>query len=172
MNEETTDLVALKNLLYDTLAADDEESTSTDITASQNLGVSLTNAIKKDGVQIFQLQSVVSKKVTNNIVKSLKIVDKLQDQERLPVSTSKELTMDHVIQVIEWLASKKLPLKKFDKLMRGLYVTKVLSDCDNGALAAELLEVSGSQVHKLRRDGKEAIQTINDDMKQLEVVDE
>jgi len=172
-NDESTDLIQLKNLLYDTLTAEEEDS-GTDVVANQNLGVNLTKAIKKDGVQIFQLQSVVNKKITNNVIKSLKIVDKLQEKERIlpsPIQTP-ELSLDHVIQVIEWLASKNIPLKQFDKLMRGLYVSEIVSDSGNTSIAAERLGVSIGQVHKVKREGKEAIQILDDEVKQLEVVNE
>lgn len=67
----------LKNTLYETLEIEPEKD-ERGVTLDQRLGVSITNAIKKDGVNIIQLQSNVdNRRVTHNIIRALKIVDNL-----------------------------------------------------------------------------------------------
>ena len=70
----------LKNLLYDTLILD-EQPQDRDISLTQNMGVSITKALSKDGVNLVQIQSIVDKKIIVNMVQALKIIDTLQYAE-------------------------------------------------------------------------------------------
>ena len=173
-NYESSDLMTLKENMYDILDMEDDDKDETNITANQGMGVQLTNAMKKDGVNIIQMQNVVNKKVTTNVVKSLRLIDKLMmgNIQTTSVTEAKKpnrITMEHVLQVIEWLANKNLSLKNLDQLIRGMYVQEMVSKLGTTIKAAEVLDVSQSQVSKLKREANEAIDILNE--KNLEVIE-
>ena len=72
-------LSPIKQLLYDLLSANNQAD-ETSIAANQQLGVSMTNAVKKDGVNIIQLQNVISHKVITSAVEALKLLDQIQNE--------------------------------------------------------------------------------------------
>lgn len=75
----------VRDLLYDVLTAGDSDGQGDIdpvIKATQNMGVSLSSAVTKNGgVRIYQMQNVVHQKVIKNVVEALKMIDRLP---RLP----------------------------------------------------------------------------------------
>jgi len=151
MNSE---LVELKELMYDTLTL--EESNATDeksIAAHQNMGVQLTNAVKKEGVTIVQMQNVINKQVTINLVKALKLIDKLQDNSNtIEISSGKALQIDdNVIKcVLDYLINEVSTLKEFDLRMRQLLVENLSSKGMSNRAISKRLDCHPATVKKMK----------------------
>lgn len=81
-------LTDLKEILYTMLETIGEQSDGqTDIKAFQNMGVELSNAVQKNGVNIVQVQSVVNIKLVPQITKALRLCDALEVSDRLLIDT-------------------------------------------------------------------------------------
>ncbi len=172
---EGTELSKLKDFMYDILEIEDDDQQKDSIVANQGMGVQLSNAMKKDGVTIVQMQNVVNKKVTTNVVKSLRLIDKLLDNSRSieieQTTPAPQITLDHLIQVIAWLADKGLKMKDFDNLMRGLYCREQIKVEGSTTKAAEKIGVSQAHVSKLNREVDTHLDNIDSEPYKLEVLD-
>lgn len=102
------DVGALRNILYEILTAEDEGPSS--INATQQMGVSLSNAVKKDGVMIVQLQSVVNKVIVKKVVEALTLLDGPTDEvEALPYPETVDQFLDrHLEEGYSLVEIKKL----------------------------------------------------------------
>lgn len=83
MNPESKALV--RQQVYDLLQDLANQETATDINPTQNMGVNLSQAIKKDGVNIFQIQNVKIGITINKLVQIMKILDEDKEDEPIPV---------------------------------------------------------------------------------------
>ena len=135
-------LSLLRNLMYDTLTLENESQEQQEITAKQNMGVSISSGAKKDGVNIFQLQSVVSKRVTTNVVDALRLIDKLQEERR-----HLEFEISKREQLIEARHFPKLPPPK-----EPLKVT-VIEDDDMEELPKTNSKLVDATVKRMAEEG-------------------
>ena len=75
-------LEQLKSILYEVITADDSDGQNNlepMIKATQQMGVSVSSAVTKNGgVRIFQLQNVVQQKVIKNVVNALRLIDSME----------------------------------------------------------------------------------------------
>jgi len=150
MNSE---LVALKDLMYDTLTIEDSKDDDKNITAHQNMGVQLSSAMKKEGVTIVQMQNVINKQVTLNLVKALKIIDKLQDQSNtIEISSGEHIQItDNVIRgVLEHIANEVSSLRDFDIRMRQLLVENLSDKGMNNKAISKRLNCHPATVAKMK----------------------
>lgn len=118
------DLMPIRNILYDILTADEE--TSPNVQATQNMGVALTNTLKKEGVTILQMQSVVNKTVLAKVTAGLRLLDGMQlqiDGNQQPTIELKPRTLEDVIG--EKLA-EGYSLKDFIEMITGMYVNAAI----------------------------------------------
>ena len=70
----------LKSALYELIeevaaGATKENANNADVQLQQNMGVNLSNAIKRDGVNIIQIQSMQINRIIPKIIDCLKIID-------------------------------------------------------------------------------------------------
>jgi hypothetical protein len=83
-----------KQLLYEIITTG--ENAEQNIKAVQQLGVSITNAVAKNGVNIIQLQNVVQNKVIKNAVKCLRLLDARKDEfSALPMERRLPIIIDN-----------------------------------------------------------------------------
>jgi len=82
-NVVPTEVGELKDHLYqilqDTNAPPPAEQSDKKVSLRQDLGVNLSPTIKKDGVNIIQLQSVDNRHLTVNVIEALKTLDSLHE---------------------------------------------------------------------------------------------
>ncbi|RLC88886.1 MAG: hypothetical protein DRJ03_01205 [Chloroflexi bacterium] len=155
-----SDIINLKECLYDILMAEEEKPDNTpDINAIQNLGVSMTRAVQKDGVNIFQLQSVRSHKVTLNVVKALKLLDNASappapvlleappEEEKVDVVFEKEKALRMLL--VDW-ADSRTSLNTVLESIKQLYITEVTRRYETQAEAARHLGVSRGYIGQLQ----------------------
>lgn len=77
------ELIEVRKKLYDILTADADPQGDSPIKATQNMGVAMSNAIKKEGVTIIQMQNVVSKTVIHHVTEALRLLDTMELEQRL-----------------------------------------------------------------------------------------
>ena len=132
-------IAELKNLLYDTLTLDNEESKIENISQNQQMGVSLTKAISKEGVNIIQMpiQSIVSRNIIVNLVAALKIIDDIPLESTL----AKQITN---------MAMEGLSLEEFQQKMKAMYVCEVIKQSKNGTEAAQKLDIQRTYLSRLK----------------------
>ena len=179
-NYEIVALGKLKELMYNIITCEPETKDPT-VAANQGMGVQLSPNMKKDGVNIIQVQNVNNYKITSIAINSLRLIDeivqhtivnKVESKQITPDNNNddhnhNQITMEHVIQVIEWLADKNYDLKFFDRLMRGLYAKEIVDRTGSTIKAAKILGVSQSQSSKLKREVEDAINVVSGKIKKL-----
>lgn len=172
-------LTKLKELMYNIITCE-PDTTDPNISAKQGMGVNISNAIKKDGVNIIQMQNVTNHKVTTIAINSLRLIDEIvqntiineAEKHKKPnieviEESNNKITIEHVIQVIEWLADKEYDLKFFDRFMRGLYAREIVDRTGSTIKASKILGVSQSQSSKLKREVEDAIDIVTGNTKSI-----
>ena len=116
------DLVQVKEILYDILLQPEDAPDS--IKVNQQMGVSLTNSMRKDGVNIIQY-SQISKNVVSGVAKALRVIDAIQEDDKLKLisnyreakvienkRTHLEISLDEILSKdITWKEMKEIVLK-------------------------------------------------------------
>ena len=120
------DLLPLREILYTILTGVTEEQT--DIKANQQMGVQLSSAVKKDGVNIIQLQNVISQKVISSVTEALRFLDVQASVPALPMPETLESFMTECLR-------GESDLKLFMKKMEQLYIRCAVNQL--GAIGAK-----------------------------------
>lgn len=126
------------------------------VQALQKLDIQISNAVAKQGINIFQMQQVNISNISIHTLKALQIINDMEKEQSLkPVP---EVSLE---SVIERIAQVGLTMKQFKKLMTSLYVQAVikLSD-DNKSQAARVLKIQRTYLSRIlsaERDEKALI---------------
>jgi len=130
-----------------------------DINATQQLGVQLSNAVKRDGVVIIQNQNVeVYAKIMPSMVKALRLCDSFEppvaityEPSKLPeVSDKDENENKEPIQLVcEWFFKNKYKWKLMQDTINSSYLLYVISQFKTKKEAAEFLDVGATYLCKL-----------------------
>ncbi len=169
-------LPVLRNLLFDTMTIEDQTSEQMSIQAAQKMNVELSPSAIKHGTQNFyQVQSVVGRQVTNNLVHAVKVVLEIEDDlrrnevidhEEVPLVEDvsdktliedakfeevSEINLDTVLKVIGWISTKSLTLKEYEYLMKGLLCQHLVLEKGSSKKVSELLRCCESNVSLLVR---------------------
>jgi len=126
------DLTPVRNILYDILTAEHEDDTNGEVNATQQLGVALTNSVKKEGVNIIQLQSVVNVKVIKKVTDALRFLDDAQKQ------IEKECVIEAETEEVKQLPApvpdfvleslrNKVPLREFMEVAEREYISEFIT---------------------------------------------
>jgi len=147
----------LKEILYNTLILDHTQGADQN-TITQNLSVSMTNAVKKNGINIFQIQSVVQNKIIVNIVNALKVVDEIQEEmiENVTPIDSTYLLDRKIKQLEEHIKKTDLSLKDFIHKARKIYIEYALDNHKTKTAAAKRLEIQRTYIPKVLKEDKDA----------------
>jgi hypothetical protein len=159
MEEEIREL---KEHMYSLLTIDEDND---NIKMVQNMGVSLSNAIKKDGVVINQFQSLSIKKTVNIAVRCLRIVDKMIEQAitaqpviEQPVITQQLTNQPRILleapknveeEFLNHYLREKCTLKEFKKKVTALYVKRAIESSPTKKEAADFLDVQRAYISKI-----------------------
>lgn len=133
-------ILQLKSLLYDTLTLENGEAQAENISQHQQMGVSITKAISKEGVNIIQMpiQSVVSRDIIVNLVAALKLID--------------DMPNDGLAGHIKAIASQNLTLEDFQANMKTMYIAEMIRQSISLTDAAKKLGVQRTYLSKLKRE--------------------
>jgi hypothetical protein len=131
-----------------------------DVTANQSMGVNLTSAVKKDGVNIIQLQNVKAiGKITTHVIEALRKLDAIeveaQEVEPLLIEHQPDYkpTVEEALTALsKLLLAAGLNIQEMCGVMRHGAATAALEAYANNAdRAGTALDVKGSYVLALRR---------------------
>ena len=153
-------LEEVRDILYDILVADDndrQDNLEPMIKATQNMGVSVSSAVSKNGVKIFQLQNVVQQKVIHHVVRALKalnsmppvltITGEIVDIKALP-EPKKEKTLEEIIEeALDNAVSSALFLKNIERQ----YVLAAIKRHGTYKETAEKIKISYSKLMMVKR---------------------
>jgi hypothetical protein len=157
-------LEEVRDILYDILVADDndrQDNLEPIIKATQHMGVSVSSAVSKNGVKIFQLQSVVQRKVIHHVVRALKALNSMPP---IPVITGeiveikalpepkKEKTLEEIIEeALDNAVSSALFLKSIERR----YVLAAIERYGTYKETAEKIKISYSKLMMVKRATEE-----------------
>ena len=117
----------LRELLYGILTGAVEKET--DVSLSQNMGVALSSAVRKEGVNILQLQSFNYQALAVAVTDALKLIDQARPVPHLIEDQRAEPDSENDLEiVIEDSLANDTPLDEFLMAMTGKYVGKCFKD--------------------------------------------
>ena len=137
-----------------------------DIQATQNMGVSMTNSMKREGVTIIQNQSVeVLARIMSPLVRAIKPCDVLSLKQEtvvlpsLPPPAPEPLqieapTKEPVEAFCEWLYDRRTKWKEMQNITKEAYKAYVISRHKTKADAAKWLGIQVTYLSKISK-GKE-----------------
>jgi hypothetical protein len=135
-------LVPLRQIFYDILLSGNEGN---DVKANQQMAVSLSNSVRKDGVNIIQLQSVVNNRIIEKVTEGLKYIDTMPV---LPEPEPVEEDSNSLEQTIHGCLDKGMSLESFLDHMAGNYCTEAVA-VFGANQAKEVLNVRGPKLARL-----------------------
>jgi len=135
-----------------------------DVKAAQQMGVSITPSVKREGVVIIQNQNVeVYARIMPSMVKMLKLCDLLESswrdpdaieieplQSRLPPAMESE-DIDPIEACCAWLYENHVNWQDMQGLMKARYLEYVINRFRTRAEAAEWLGVGSTYLSKLSK---------------------
>jgi len=145
------DLAPLRGILYDILTAD-EGKNGGDVTATQKMGLELSNSVKKDGVTVVQIQSVVNVQVIKKVTEALRFLDEHQrdlDTVRVleaEVEEAKALPPP-APNIVEEMLLERASLAAFTEVAQHMYIIQAIERFGNTD-AMRLLNIRKNRVEK------------------------
>lgn len=140
-------LPALRNVLYDILTGSSDQEVDGD-TVIQNMGLNLSNAVKKDGVNIIALQSANIHKITVKVTEGLRLIDEMQQPQVIDVEPEPEP------ETVEGFMRAKIEqgydLRQFLDMISSLYVVTAV-DMLGQDQAKRRLRIRGETLSKALR---------------------
>ena len=144
----------LKQLLFSIL---ESAYQTPDISATQQMGVNMSNAVKKDGVVIIQNQNVeVYAKVIPAVVKALKMCDLVQQEKTHMISYQPESVIEHqpvnaVAECCEYFYNNGIRWEVMQHIMKTRYLEYVTGKFTTKKQAAEWLGIGPTYLSKLTK---------------------
>jgi hypothetical protein len=124
-----------------------------DINATQQLGVQLSNAVKRDGVVIIQNQNVeVYAKIMPSMVKALRLCDSFEviNHEPLQIENVKvEDAREPITLICEWFFNNNYKWEAMQDFMRLSYINYVISQFNTKRESAEFLGIGPTYLSKI-----------------------
>jgi hypothetical protein len=154
----------VKELLFEIITTGENAEQS--IKAVQQLGVSITNAVAKNGVNIIQLQNVVQTKVIKNAVKCLQLMDgykqtypALPMERRTPIIVGNQseevLKPDEAFKnFVRADLNDQLTLEQFLNRVIKIYLTHALEKYGDKQIAAEKIGIKVNTFDRLHNEAK------------------
>jgi hypothetical protein len=135
-----------------------------DVHATQQMGVNMSNAVKREGVVIIQNQNVeVLARIMPTMVKTLKLCDAMEsswrshaaielepEQKQLPPPVNDDDT-DPIETCCSWLYENHINWQNMQDLMKARYLEYVISRFKTKTAAAKWLGVGSTYLCKLSK---------------------
>jgi hypothetical protein len=147
-------LSAIKEILFDLLS--DSVKDTSNVTAQQNLGVQLSNAVKKEGVVIIQNQNVeVLNVIIPKVIQALRIIDsvnQLPDCGPVVIEHEPESFMDVETAYLEHMFKNNWKWDMVFATFKMAYVKHVVNHFETQKDAADHLGIQASYLSKLLKE--------------------
>lgn len=150
-------LEKVKSILYDVLTADDNGQNNLEpvIKATQNMGVTVSSAVMKNGVNVFQLQNVVHQKVIKNVVEALRVIDRIDSLpipvEPLLIQESSSEYQKTLEEEIEEALDNEVSYSSFIKEIGQQFIFAAIKRHDVLKEAAIAIKISYSKLMQVKR---------------------
>ena len=148
----------LKALLFSILELAYKEP---DVNITQQLGVQMSNAVKKDGVVIIQNQNVeIYARIVPQLIKAIKMCDSMQVPqitnaiELAHISATDIPDMDPVVECCKHFYDSETKWQDMQEVMRTQYLEYVTGKFHTKAAAAKWLGIGSTYLSKLTREDK------------------
>lgn len=121
-----------------------------DITATQQMGVNMSNAVKRDGVVIIQNQNVeIYKHIVPPIVKAIKLCDAIEPI--IEIRNERTVETDPIKSVCEYFFENNISWQNMQDTMKERYLEYVIEKHKTKTDAARFLGVGSTYLCKLSR---------------------
>jgi hypothetical protein len=146
----------LKQLLFSIL---ESAYQTPDVSATQQMGVNMSNAVKKEGVVIIQNQNVeVYARIVPAVVKAIKMCDNIPDIiqiEHTPMVPANEtIDYDPIEECCKLLYDNETKWQDMQEVMKKRYLEYVVSKFPTKKMAAKWLGVGPTYLSKLIKEEK------------------
>ena len=146
----------LKALLFSIL---ESAYQTPDINATQQMGVNISNAVRKEGVVIIQNQSVeVYARIVPAVVKAIKMCDLIQQEKTHMISYQPEpaieITADAIELCCKQLYDSETKWQDMQDVIKKRYLEYVVSKFPTKTMAAKWLGVGPTYLCKLTKGDK------------------
>ena len=158
-------LARLKETMYEIITTDNNPSQgSGEVKATQNMGLALSNSVKKDGVNIIQVQQVDNRQIINKTIEALRVIDDLQkafseqdmtyiEAEVVPLIEEKpEVDLIEYSNSIDVAWEHSMSLGDFISQMKKAYIVKAIDSTGSTKEAADKLKISRTYISRLKRE--------------------
>ena len=132
MNE----LAPIRQIFYDILTSESDQPS--DVNALQQMGVSLSHAARKNGVNIVQLQNVVSKQIVHKVTEGLRLLDDLDHRLPEPVNRDEPDQQDVMVERLRDYLRQGSSLAEFLAIMEKAYITIAVDEYGRETAARRL----------------------------------
>jgi hypothetical protein len=134
-----------------------------DVQATQQMGVSVSNAMKREGMVIIQNQNVeVYARIMPSIVKAIRLCDAMESSWRNPIEiqmdpppkqlpAATDTDADPLETCCAWLFENRITWQDMQDLMRARYLEYVIGQFKTKADAAKWLGVGSTYLCKLSK---------------------
>jgi hypothetical protein len=126
-----------------------------DVTATQQMGVQLSNAVKREGVVIIQNQNVeVYARIMPSMVKALRLCDALEPAMTIvhePLQITAEPASDPIEEACAFMFNEGARWEEMQALMRIRYIEYVVGQFKTKREAAEMLGIGSTYLSKMTK---------------------
>jgi hypothetical protein len=142
------------------------------VQATQQMGVSVSNAMKREGMVIIQNQNVeVVARIMPSLVRAIKLCDAMESNRRDPIeikmdaqpkqlpSTGADVAADPLEVCCAWLFENRIGWQEMQDLMRARYLDYVLNRFKTKNDAAKWLGVGNTYLCKLSKTVPRAVRS-------------
>ena len=139
----------LKQLLFSIL---ESAYQAPDITATQQMGVQMSNSVKEKGVVIIQNQNVeVYARIVPAVVKAIKMCDAIQGQQIPDIIEIEHHPVDPIEACCKQLYDSETKWQDMQDIMKKRYLEYVINKFPTKAVAAKWLGVGQTYLSKLTK---------------------
>jgi hypothetical protein len=160
----TKSLMDLKTVLYDMLTTLTKNDTEGDpVAITQQLGIQMSKAVQRDGVNVIQLQNVHLSRIVPHLIDGMKLIDSIALGTPQEVIELKQI--EHVVEEEEdddpidscckFMYDQGIKWKEMQELMKARYAEFVRGEFDHGSEAADFLGIQRTYYSKVLRAAKE-----------------
>jgi hypothetical protein len=173
-NEMTKSLMDLKAVLYDMLTAVTQNGENANpAKVTQQLGIQMSKAVQKDGINVIQLQNIHLNTVIPHLIEGMKLIDELQlTMRRDEIIEMKQIEMkqiemkpiemkpeeveelDAIDAACKFLHNQSIGWKEMQELMRTRYAMYIRTQFETYKEGADFLGLQRTYFSKILKPPK------------------
>ena len=140
----------IRSILFDIL---EQAFQPPDVSATQQMGVQLSNAVKREDVVIIQNQNVeVYARIVPSILRAIRLCDQPDVINHEPLQIEASTDEDPVYSYCESMFKRQLTWENLHRLTKSAYIDYVLSQYTTKAAAAQFLGMGPTYLSKITNE--------------------